>query len=460
MYFKPHFNLAHFEFVSPEETKFGHWDTKYWFAAHSPSHQQPAVANGGVRFSEVIEPILLQHHQTAQQAAMYLHHDPTWTANDMYTVQSLQHLKLGEFKCALPQSLPLPFVYPVRKESLLTPWRRDPLSLTIVTGIFAIRRRETHHTEPKDSVKSVDQYLHHAQRLLDWPVSMIIFTEPEFAAKIMHERAKRGFLNQTMVYPMCLEQSRFWPAVAKLQDHYEKGRVPQGFCKQKDSALYVWAQATKYDCLLRALRLNPWKSQSMYWVDFGIYHVAVPPDDTMALLQQMNRAKRLRVTHLRTLNKTEIQNKPQFWSRLQQAAAGGLIGGPLAQVQWLAQEFEREFSESLEHFPVLDEAILGSLCMQFPDRFAPIWSGHHEMFRLRSTRHTLQMMQAAAREKNWLRVWDLAFELPSGTAKELAEHMTKEQMALRAKLLLQSIELINTGLDASDAKALIVSLQV
>lgn len=145
---------------------------------------------------------------------------------------------------------------------------------------------------------------------------MIIFTEPEFARKIMEERAKRGLLNKTIVYPMCMEQSRFWPAVEKLHTHYQNGNVPAGFCKQKDSALYVWAQATKYDCLMRALRMNPWKSQSMYWVDFGIYHVAVPPEDTMMLLHQMNRAKCLRVTHLRMLNKTEILNKPLFFCKL------------------------------------------------------------------------------------------------------------------------------------------------
>jgi hypothetical protein len=54
---------------------------------------------------------------------------------------------------------------------------------------------------------------------------------------------------------------------------------------------------------------------------------------------------------------------------LQQAVAGGLFGGPIAQVHWLIQEYQKEFHDALQHYPALDEAILGSLCIQFPDRF-------------------------------------------------------------------------------------------
>lgn len=87
---------------------------------------------------------------------------------------------------------------------------------------------------------------------------MIIFTEPQFVSRVMEERSRRGLLDKTMVYPMLYEMSRFWPCMDRIYELYGKQQVPQGFCPKKDSALYVWNTANKFDCLERAIRMNPW----------------------------------------------------------------------------------------------------------------------------------------------------------------------------------------------------------
>jgi hypothetical protein len=81
----------------------------------------------------------------------------------------------------------------------------------------------------------------------------------------------------------------------------------------------------------------------MYWIDFGIYHVATPPESSAEFCKQLQRSQRLRITHLRLLNKAEIENKAVFLSRLQQACGGGLIGGPIPQVRSIFAYYDAHY---------------------------------------------------------------------------------------------------------------------
>jgi hypothetical protein len=310
----------------------------------------------------------------------------------------------------------------------------DSQLVSFVTALFGIRAKERNETFP--SCKSVNHYFTLAKKLFDWNVHMYAFIEPFYINQLYQERSKRGLMHCTVILPTYLEQSRFWPSMTRISELYSCKRVPQGFCPNKDTGLYVFSQATKYDCLQRALNLNTFQSQSMFWIDFGIHHVVRPPNSSYErLLQQLGRSQYIRETHLRGLQPKEIANKQQFFGRLQQAVGGGLIGGPHALVQWLIHEFEREFTDALEWYPVLDEAILGSLALQYPDKILPIHSGHAEMFELRSVRCCLRLMKEAYGAKNWKRVYDIGLELPCGE-HEVALYLDNADCELRKALLL------------------------
>jgi hypothetical protein len=300
----------------------------------------------------------------------------------------------------------------IERQSLHDKWSsNDSTRVCLTTALFGIRAREANKSQ-KDSCKSVDRYLDLAKKLLDWDVAMYIYVEPAYIEYVQDQRNRRMLGPKTIVIPLYMEQSRFWPTVRRLQHLYHKQRVPLGFCKEKDTALYVFSQASKYDCLERSINMNLFGSLSYYWVDFGIHHVVAPPQHSYErLLQQLGRNQRLRVTYLRGLDAKEITNREAFFSRLQQAVAGGLIGGPKSQVQWLILEFEREFTEALQFYPVLDEAILAAIALSFGERFLAIHSGHVEMFQLRSTMNCFRLISESMMKQDWQRAYDVALEL-------------------------------------------------
>jgi hypothetical protein len=71
---------------------------------------------------------------------------------------------------------------------------------------------------------------------------------------------------------------------------------------------------------------------------------------------------------LRDLRPHEVANRSAFYSRLQQAAGGGLIGGPIEQVRWLRDEFDREARASLVHARPADQLLRGMPGAQSPER--------------------------------------------------------------------------------------------
>ncbi len=297
--------------------------------------------------------------------------------------------------------------------------------MTIVTGFFDIRSREVAASgERCHEAKSAADYLDLARPLLAWNCNMFIVTEAKFASEIRRVRDENGLREKTVVVETTIEESDFYPCIDRIYADFAVKHVPQGFWPPKDTPLYIWSQWNKYDCLRRALDADPFKSKSFYWFDFGIYHVATPPPSVAALLRQLADAKRLRCTLLRDLRPGETRDPAQFFSRLQQAVGGGLIGGPREHARWLQTEYTREAKFSLDFFPVLDEAVLGRLVMANPDRFLPIWSGHKEMLTPRSNSLILEQMKSAKDDRR--KVLDLAAEFDQSAASDAEKLRLKE----------------------------------
>jgi hypothetical protein len=268
--------------------------------------------------------------------------------------------------------------------------------LTIVTGLFDVRGRERiANNDPMGECRTSTDFASLGRPLLAWNCHMYIVTEPHLAEPLRRVRAGLGLAHKTVIEIVQIQDTDYYDCIEPLYRMYATGRIPNRFSPTKDSALYTWCMWQKYDCLRRALQANPFKSQSMYWIDLGIYHVVSPPVPAVsALLRQLRGSRKLRVTLLRQLTRDETRDRARFFSSLQQAAGGGLIGGPVEHVTWLRERFDHEARGSLRHgYPVLDEALLGAIIMDHPDRFFPIWSGHKEMFQLRTPQNVKTILQ-------------------------------------------------------------------
>lgn len=297
---------------------------------------------------------------------------------------------------------------------------RASAKLTIVTGLFDIRGRERASlNDPNGECRTANDFIALSRPLLAWNSPMYIVTEERFADGLRKARADMGHAAKTIVEAVKVEDTDYWGLVERLYTLYAIGRVPQRFSPAKDTALYAWCMMQKYDCLRRAMAVNRFASTSIYWVDLGIYHVADPPPSVSGLLRDLSRAKRLRCTLLRHLAPHETENRAQFFSRLQQAVGGGLIGGPCEHVGWLREQIDREARESVKHFPVLDEALLAAVYLDHPDHFLPIWSGHKEMFQPRTPQNVDQLLQRCARADE---ARDLLAELTDAALRAKVEH--------------------------------------
>jgi hypothetical protein len=249
---------------------------------------------------------------------------------------------------------------------------------------------------------------------------MMIFTEPKFVKKIQLMRQKHAPHHKTMVVPMYIEDSIFYSHLQDMITLFQEGRIPLGYNPEKDTAYYVWCMWQKFDCVARALEINPWNAARTYFIDFGIYHVAKPAE-LSDLLDQFQKCPRLKMTLLlpkdvKTLFKkaydqfvfdvqardsnnksnksNQVNNKragfpcrantfprEQWYSRKRQSAGGGVFGGPNAYVAWFCREFMIQATEVLKKYrwSPLDESVMTTIMMDNPEKCLVIIADHPEM---------------------------------------------------------------------------------
>ncbi len=297
--------------------------------------------------------------------------------------------------------------------------RHQPVpSTTFVTGLYELRAREPRGAA-NQSCKSAEQYIDLAAPLLDWNADFMVFTDPKIVPILSDARRRRGLLNRTVIIPLLMEQNSCFRRVHQIHKLFANGRAPARFSPTKDTPLYVWNQASKWSSMTHALRIDAFKSRTFYWVDLGIYHVAVPPPSLAVLLTQLGSSTRLRCTFLRYLDSQTTRDRAGFFASLQQAVGGGLVGGPKEKVSWLATIFGQIFDDALTRYerPVLDEAVLGVIATTHPDQFLEIYSGHREMLLPRSAQSILSGAQQSLVSGRRARAFALLDELPDDASQ-------------------------------------------
>jgi GR25 family glycosyltransferase involved in LPS biosynthesis len=278
--------------------------------------------------------------------------------------------------------------------------------ITFVTAFIDIRSREP-MTPEKKVCKTAADYMRYGQRLLEWDVNLFLVVEPNMVADIWKTRDKLGLRHKTFIYPLTIEQSRFYPIIPKLQKLYDTGKVPKIYWAPKDTPLYVFSQMHKVDALRRAMDLNLFQSSKFYWIDYGIYHIAQHPAPTLEyFLAQLSAADhdRVRCRMLRHIKPSEVVDPAVFYSQLQQCIAGGLLGGKTEVMRWFVDEWEKEIHLATNYYPVLDQAIFGRLFIRNPEKFLPIngfSDGHRRILQPRPLQETITDVRIAIKEKRW-----------------------------------------------------------
>ncbi len=236
---------------------------------------------------------------------------------------------------------------------------------TIVTALFDLHRRET-HDEPDASGgsarRTANEYLDLGAQLLEWPCPMVIFADPELVARINKIRSELGFADRTLVRPFPLETSPYhqkhFESVSKA---FAESRQPRGLSHLKDTPLYLVSQWTKIECTRQVAESNPFGTKNVFWMDFGIHHVAQPPVDTGRLLQVLGTADAPMLPVFQSADTVVHLAKGdpgQWYGELRQYCGGGVWGGSPERMLELARAFDEELETNcLTTHPSLEESI-------------------------------------------------------------------------------------------------------
>lgn len=272
---------------------------------------------------------------------------------------------------------------------------------TIVTALFDLHRRETHEERIANNGfarRSANEYLDLGAKLLEWPCPMVIFADPELVERIDEIRTGLGYGDRTLVRPFPLETSpyhqKYFKTVAKA---FAESRQPRGLSPVKDTPLYLISQWTKVDCIRQVAESNPFDTANIFWMDFGIHHVARPPLDTGRLLRVLGTADAPMLPVFQSAEDAIhlAKGDPGRWyGELRQYCAGGLWGGSAGRMLEFASAFDEELETScLTTYPSLEESIFFRMhALGVLDSWDVVKTkGHHDLLTVIERRATGSM---------------------------------------------------------------------
>ena len=288
--------------------------------------------------------------------------------------------------------------HPVAPEQTVSLSTRPVVYPTIVTALFDLHRREPHdERNASDGFvrRTANEYLDLGTKLLEWPSPMVIFADPELVGRIDDTRSRLGYDDITLVRPFPLETSPYH------QKHFEtvarafaESRQPRGLSAVKDTPLYLITSWTKVDCIRQVSESNPFNTANVFWMDFGIHHVAQPPMNSERLLHVLGTANDPILTVFQSAEHAALTAKgdPGRWyGELRQHCGGGVWGGSPERMLAFARAFDEELETNcLTTHPSPEESIfLRIYALGLLDSWDTVRTqGHHDMLTIIERRAT------------------------------------------------------------------------
>ena len=206
-----------------------------------------------------------------------------------------------------------------------------PVDQTLVSCLFDLGRREPGRP------RSLDDYLRDAAFVLSLELPLVLFTDPEIAPWVEHERAVRGLADKTRVVPLLLETLDTWQRLADVRDlpTFVNGDP------KKDTPLFQLMACAKLELIERAIVLDAFDTETFAWIDAGIAHVAVPPIAFPAP------ADRITLLEMRAIEPRETLDRRAFYSYERGSLAAGFIRGSCTAFRDLLPHFWQEFDAAV-----------------------------------------------------------------------------------------------------------------
>lgn len=139
---------------------------------------------------------------------------------------------------------------------------------TLVTALFDVAGRE------RSSVRrGIPEYLDFGAFLLRQQRPLVCVCDPEIAPVVSSTRARLGLAALTLVIARPLEETGAYALLGQIASA-RRARPIENADRDKDTPLYTICTWEKFAIIEEVARTNPFGSDTIAWVDFGISHVA------------------------------------------------------------------------------------------------------------------------------------------------------------------------------------------
>ena len=239
--------------------------------------------------------------------------------------------------------------------------------MTIVTAFFDI------HRDTKGDGRSIEEYLSWIEKTLQLNCNLFIVTEAKFVPFMKEKRPHYA----TYIHEDTLENASYYKYLPRMKEILESDAYKQriAYPNRVECVLpeYNVIQYSKFGWLEEAIRINPFQTDTFYWMDAGISRFFGEVD--------------VRLPYPRSIHTDQFIIQPRedllsypmddtFIWKADNLFKGGMFGGNAEIVSILRKKVEEEFQTMLSHEQMNNEQLAIAL----------VWKRYPNLFHLVSTK--------------------------------------------------------------------------
>jgi hypothetical protein len=247
------------------------------------------------------------------------------------------------------------------------PQLKNPV--TIVTFYYDLSLREDRNFRP---------YIEDSKHILSINKPMIIYTDPKHVDLISKIRNKS---DMTIIIPKTLEEFEYYQYYDKAKQFFNDGKMKKltEAWPKKYTAIYSIMTWTKFAVLNEVIQMNPFFSDKIVWIDFGLYHLInlnknVPFGNVIKLNKTLdNLPDEIQLMRVRAGVRSEEDHFVSIYAN----HACGFFSASLSNMSWLVKEFNKRVALHVEKgYASLEEHIITVIIQDYPDRFREYYGSY------------------------------------------------------------------------------------
>lgn len=233
------------------------------------------------------------------------------------------------------------------------------MSVTYVTALYNLRKREGHDNVDSEHFSSIDAYLESSKRLLETPDPFIIFCEPELEAPLRVIRGDRP----TVFRVIDFEDLPFWDKFPRIVENNIHNPVVL-VAPEKFTNLYYLIINHKVEFVRQVADINPFNTEWFAWVDVRI----ALPKTGLANLSQWWDPERANIAMMGLLDRERPNDRYAFFRNNHGWVAGGFFAGKRGPILDFTTTLIREWNRTLdEGYSPSDETMIAYMAVTYPN---------------------------------------------------------------------------------------------